>query len=247
MRFVDTPGFSDTHLSDTEVLQLIADYLSAAYKQKMKLSGLIYLHPISDRRVTHHSTKNLEMFRYLTGEKNLKNVVLATSMWDKVTQTEGEEREAELKSKFWRMMLVMGAKTARHHGTHDSAVEVARLLLKNDPFYLQLQEEMGELHMLLKDTKAGEKVWEDILQMKADHKRELAEMNNMMKSFKEESKEENKEESKRVIEALREEYQRQIEALQKTLADERLMKDQDIRQMQDRINALENKGGCAVM
>jgi len=243
VRFVDTPGFSDTHLSDTEVLQLIADYLSAAYKQKMKLSGLIYLHPISDNRVTHHSTKNLEMFRYLTGEKNLKNVVLATSMWDKVTAAEGEEREAELKSKFWRVMLAMGAKTARHHGTHDSAVEVARLLLKNDPFYLQLQEEMGELHLLLKDTKAGEKVWEDILQMKADHKRELAEMDSMMKSFKAESKEENKS----VIDALREEYQRQIEALQKTLADERRMKDQDIRQMQDRINALENKGGCAVM
>lgn len=80
VRFVDTPGFSDTHLSDTEILEMIANYLAVAYKQEIKLSGIIYLHPISDNRVTHHTTKNLDMFRKLTGEKNLKNVLLVTSM-----------------------------------------------------------------------------------------------------------------------------------------------------------------------
>ncbi|KFA80566.1 hypothetical protein S40288_09586 [Stachybotrys chartarum IBT 40288] len=81
VRFVDTPGFSDTNLSDTEVLEMIAEYLAMAYENNVKLSGIIYLHPISDNRVTHHAIKNLEMFRNLTGEKNLGNVVLTTSMW----------------------------------------------------------------------------------------------------------------------------------------------------------------------
>ncbi|KAH7040059.1 P-loop containing nucleoside triphosphate hydrolase protein [Microdochium trichocladiopsis] len=239
VRFVDTPGFSDTHLSDTEVLQMIADYLAAAYKQKMKLSGIIYLHPISDNRVTHHSTKNLEMFRYLTGEKNLKNVVLATSMWDKVTEAEGTQREQELKDKFWKLLLTFGAKNVRHNGTPESAVDVAKLLLKNEPFYLQLQEEMGKHNLPLKDTKAGGKVMEHILQMKAEHQRELAEMDNLIKS--------SAQESKTVIEALHEEYQRQVDALQQTLQDERRMNEQDIRRLTERINALESRGGCAVM
>ncbi|KXJ96522.1 P-loop containing nucleoside triphosphate hydrolase protein [Microdochium bolleyi] len=240
VRFVDTPGFSDTHLSDTEVLQMIADYLATAYKQGVKLSGIIYLHPISDTRVTHHSTKNLEMFRYLTGEKNLKNVVLATSMWDKVTEEEGARREQELKDKFWKLMLhAFKAKTMRYLGTLESAREVATLMLKNEPFYLQLQEEMGKDNMALKDTKAGGKVMEQILQMKEEHQRELAEMDRVIKS--------SAEESKTVIEALREEYQRQVDALQKTLRDERQMNEQDIRRLTERIHALESRGGCAVM
>lgn len=242
MRFVDTPGFSDTNLSDTEVLQMIADYLAAAYKQKAKLSGIIYLHPISDNRVTHHSTKNLEMFRYLTGEKNLKNVVLATSMWDKVTEAEGAQREKELKDKFWKLLLTFGAQSMRHDGTAASAKEVALSMLKNEPFYLQLQEEMGKQNLLLKDTKAGSKVMEEILQMKEEHQRELAEMDSMIKSFKSSA-----DENKSVIEALREEYQKQVDALQKTLTEERQMNERGIHELNERIKALENKGGCEVM
>lgn len=219
---------------------MIADYLAAAYKQEMKLSGIIYLHPISDNRVTHHTTKNLDMFRKLTGEKNLKNVVLATTMWDKVGDADGARREDELKAKFWRLLVAMGAKTARHDDTPGSARRISSALLGNKPFYLQLQEEMGKDNMALRDTAAGREVMLEIVRMKEEHQRELAEMEGLIKS--------SARESESVIEAMREHYQGRLGELERTLRDERRMNEEAVRSLTDRIQALERRGvGCQVM
>ncbi|KAI1631490.1 P-loop containing nucleoside triphosphate hydrolase protein [Biscogniauxia mediterranea] len=239
VRFVDTPGFSDTTLSDSEVLQLIADYLATAYKSEIKLSGIIYLHPISDTRVTHHATKNLQMFQKLTGDTNLKNVLLVTSMWDKVAEPQGLAREQELKDKFWKIMLAYGAKSIRHNGTPKSAERIAQMLMKNEPFYLQLQKEMGENNMTLRDTAAGREVMAEISKMKEEHQREIAEMETMMKN--------SANENKSVIEALKEHYQTLLSDMEKTLKDERRMNEAAVQSLNERIAALEKKGVCAVM
>jgi Fe2+ transport system protein B len=239
VRFVDTPGFSDTTMSDTDVLQLIAEYLAAAYKKDMKLSGIIYLHPISDTRVTHHATKNLEMFRKLTGEANLKNVILATSMWDRVSPGEGQAREDELKNKFWKVLLAFGAKTIRYAGTPESARSIAQVLMANKPFYVQIQQEMGKDNKALKDTAAGQQIVMELVRLKAEHQRELADMEAMLKSTAKENK--------KAVEALSEHYQERLLDLQKTLADERRMNEEAVKSLNERIAALENRGMCAVM
>ncbi|KAI0096353.1 P-loop containing nucleoside triphosphate hydrolase protein [Nemania sp. FL0031] len=238
VRFVDTPGFSDTTLSDGEVLQLIADYLATAYKNDMKLSGIIYLHPISDTRVTHHATKNLQMFQKLTGENNLKNVMLATSMWDKVSAEEGERREAELKSKFWRVLLAWDARTVRYNGTRESARGMARTLMANKPFFVQLQREMGKDNKALRDTEAGRQVMMELAKLKEDHKRELADMEAMMRN--------SAVENKLVVEALKEHYQEKLKDLQRTLGDERRLNDEAIQSLTARIHTLEQRK-CVIM
>ncbi|KEY67953.1 hypothetical protein S7711_02161 [Stachybotrys chartarum IBT 7711] len=240
VRFVDTPGFSDTHLSDTEVLQMIADYLATAYKNDMKLSGIIYLHPISDTRITHHATKNLEMFRKLTGEKNLKNVVLTTSMWDKVSPEEGARREAELKSKFWKVFVALGANVTRYNGSPESARDVAAMLMGNHPFYLQLQEEMGKGNKLLRDTSAGRELMVEIGRMKKEHQREIEDLKATMLQA-------SAEENKHVVEALKEHYQGKLAELQSTLRDERRMNESTINSLSERIQALESRSACSVM
>ncbi|KAI0438339.1 P-loop containing nucleoside triphosphate hydrolase protein [Xylaria telfairii] len=239
VRFVDTPGFSDTNLSDGEVLQLIADYLAAAYKQDMKLSGIIYLHPISDTRMTHHATKNLQMFQKLTGEKNLGNVVLATSMWDRVTEEEGMARERELKDKFWKVPLAYGAKAARHEGTPESAQAIARTLMAKKPFFVQLQKEMGRDNKALRDTAAGQQVMMELAKIKEEHKRELAEMEEMMRNTATENK--------LVVEALKEHYQGRLKDLETTLKDERRLNEEAVGSLTARVQALEGRGMCAVM
>ncbi|TRX92169.1 hypothetical protein FHL15_007036 [Xylaria flabelliformis] len=239
VRFVDTPGFSDTNLSDGEVLQLIADYLAAAYKQDMKLSGIIYLHPISDTRMTHHATKNLQMFQKLTGEKNLGNVVLATSMWDRVPFEEGLLREAELKDKFWKLLITCGAKAMRHEGTPESAQAIARTLMAKKPFFVQLQKEMGRDNKALRDTAAGQQVMMELIRIREEHKRELADMEEMMRNTATENK--------LVVEALKEHYQGRLKDLEKTLRDERRLNEEAVVSLTERIKALENRGMCAVM
>lgn len=212
VRFVDTPGFSDTNLSDTEVLQMIADYLAAAYSKNMRLNGIIYLHPISDTRFTHHAHKNLEMFRKLTGEKNLKNVIMTTSMWDKVTPAEGARREIELKTKFWNILIAYEAKVAQYKGTPESAGQIASMLISNKPFYLQLQEEMGKGNMPLRETAAGRELMLEIARMKQEHQQEIAELKETMLRA-------SAEESKTVVEALKEHYQGKLSELEVTPRD----------------------------
>ncbi|KAI0485109.1 P-loop containing nucleoside triphosphate hydrolase protein [Xylariaceae sp. FL0804] len=239
VRFVDTPGFSDTTLSDGEVLQLIADYLAAAFRQDMKLSGIIYLHPISDTRVTHHATKNLQMFQKLTGEKNLKNVVLATSMWDKVSEAEGLAREQQLKAQFWRVMMAFSARTARYAGTAGSATDIARLLVGNKPFYLQLQEEMGRDNKALRDTAAGREVMVELARLKEEHRRELDEMDRLLRS--------SAEEGRAAVDALRAHYGAQLAELERARRDERRMNEDAVKTLEERIRAVENQSRCAVM
>lgn len=48
---VDTPGFDDTLKSDIEILMDVAGWLNKAYKAKIPLTGIIYLHRINDVRV----------------------------------------------------------------------------------------------------------------------------------------------------------------------------------------------------
>lgn len=104
---VDTPGFDDTNRSDTEVLRELATWLTDSYTAHIKLSGIIYLHRISDVRMQGSAKKNLFMFKKLCGNDALKNVILATTMWDRVSQSEGDARELELTSTmdFWGWMM----------------------------------------------------------------------------------------------------------------------------------------------
>ncbi|KAI1249992.1 hypothetical protein MGN70_008443 [Eutypa lata] len=241
VRFVDTPGFSDTHLSDTEVLEMIADYLAAAYSQKMQLSGIIYLHPISDNRFTHHMAKNLEMFKKLTGQKNLKNVVLTTSMWDRVGEVEGGRREIQLRENYWNLLLAFGAKMARFDGTADGAREIAATLAANhEPFYVQLQEEMGKGHKSLKDTAAGQEIMQELARLREKHEKELSEMKEMMLRT-------SAEENKAAAAALETHYKKMLGDMEKTLEDERRMNAEAVNSLNERIEALEKRGGCCVM
>jgi GTP-binding protein EngB required for normal cell division len=115
---VDTPGFDDTNRSDTEVLRELATWLADSYTAKINLSGIIYLHRISDIRMQGSAKKNLYMFKKLCGNNALKNVILGTTMWDKVSETEGTARELELTSTsdFWGWMVSQGSRVYRHTG-----------------------------------------------------------------------------------------------------------------------------------
>jgi 50S ribosome-binding GTPase len=88
IRLIDTPGFDDTTKADVNILNNIAFWLSHAYRAepKLLLSGIIYLHPISEPKMVGTATRNLAMMRLLCGEENLGVVWLATTMWGLVSR-----------------------------------------------------------------------------------------------------------------------------------------------------------------
>jgi hypothetical protein len=109
---IDTPGFDDTHRSDTEILRELARWLKDSYNNNIKLNGIVYFHRISDVRMQGSAKKNLLMFKKLCGDDSLKNVILATSMCHCVSIEEGIEREAQLMEtpEFWGRMISKGSK-----------------------------------------------------------------------------------------------------------------------------------------
>ena len=51
----------------------------------------------------------------------MPNVVIATTMWRRVWGTEGEDREARLKSAYWANIIAQGCKVERFQDTYESA------------------------------------------------------------------------------------------------------------------------------
>ncbi|KAJ3490912.1 hypothetical protein NLI96_g1104 [Meripilus lineatus] len=109
---IDTPGFDDSVRTDTEILEVIANHLSTAYRNNKKLNGVIYMHRISDVRMGGISRRNFRMFRDVCGDTTLNNVVVVTNMWGEVTPDLGRDRETQLATNpsLFKPVLDKGAK-----------------------------------------------------------------------------------------------------------------------------------------
>jgi hypothetical protein len=195
---IDTPGFDDTTRSDDEVLREIATWLTDSYTAKVRLSGIIYLHRISDIRMQGSALKNLFMFKQLCGPDALKSVVLATTMWDRVSEVEGKARETELVSTqgIWGGMVERGSRVYRHTGMYPyfatldqqvlsvscigdrkSAFELIQLLVQdNAQVTLALQQQMANENMSLEETDAGKGLHAESIKERKKFKKSLAEV-----------------------------------------------------------------------
>ncbi|KAK1688498.1 P-loop containing nucleoside triphosphate hydrolase protein, partial [Colletotrichum godetiae] len=159
---IDTPGFDDTDISDTEVLRAIAHWLNESYKKKVLLRGILYFHRITDVRMTGSAKKNILMFKKLCGNNALQNVALVTSMWDQVLKEDGGRREKQLieTPQYWGYMVSKGSITLRHDNTVASALAIVRRLAdgEGDPVKLDVQDEMIDRQKLLDQTEA----WQEL-------------------------------------------------------------------------------------
>lgn len=173
---VDTPGFDDTNRTDTEVLRLIASWMKDAYDDKTRLTGIIYLHRISDNRMSGSSYKNLKMLRSLCGTSNLSHVILATTMWDKVTAEVGDVREAELLSEdeWWGQMKNNGSVVRRFDDTTGGAMAIVNVLLQMSPVVFKIQEEIAVEKKQLVETQAGRSIDASLKDESRKHEENLA-------------------------------------------------------------------------
>ncbi|CAF3488594.1 unnamed protein product [Fusarium graminearum] len=182
---IDTPGFDDTSRSDTEVLEAVAFFFSQLYRKNVQLAGIIYLHRITDNRVSGSALKNVSMFKKLCGESAFGHVVLCTSMWNNlgtVLPEIGNEREQELiaTSSFWGAMHAGGSQVARWQGTKESAEAVVDQIIKihneSGKAMLKIQEELVDGGMSLDETGAGREVQREILEAKAELKERITQL-----------------------------------------------------------------------
>ncbi|KAJ3731661.1 hypothetical protein DFJ43DRAFT_1078436 [Lentinula guzmanii] len=175
---IDTPGFDDTNRPDSEILKDIAYYICEAYQQHIQLAGVVFIHRISDSRVTGVTRRNMKMFQQLCGTDAMKNVVIVTNMWGHVDKADGELREAELRTKsiFLEEAIKNGACIIRHDNSANSARKIISELLKNDPVTLQIQREMLDQRMDVIDTAAGAELNRELMEQAKKYQKQLEEL-----------------------------------------------------------------------
>jgi len=225
VRLIDTPGFDDTHRSDTDILSTIANWVQQTNNERKHLSGIVYFHRIVDTRMEGSNMKNLRMFRELCGEKNFSNVILCTTMWDKVDEEEGRRREEELKSKetFWGSR---GAQVIRHRGPDftTSARKIAESFIQKDTIVLQLQEELDQ-NGSLSNTSAGRFLTSEIEDIKKKNQEEVAALRTEMKAN----------DSKKEMELLKKQHKKEVEGLKKATNDLEKLRREDTKRFNKKV------------
>jgi len=155
---VDTPGFDDTYTDNEVIAKRVIEWLSNSYRGGVRLNGLIYLHRITDTRMSGSSFENLRMFRELCGDQGLKNVVLTSTFWDTVSNAQGEKRQKELETnnQFWSRMIQKGCKTARLDGRKSSCLKILEDIARNNgKVTIQIQKEIVDEGKAIRDTLAA--------------------------------------------------------------------------------------------
>ncbi|KAJ3559130.1 hypothetical protein NM688_g525 [Phlebia brevispora] len=243
---IDTPGFDDTTISETDILNMIALYLSTTYEQGFKLSGIVYMHRISDFRVGGISRRNFSMFRKLCGDNALHNVVIVTNMWGEVTRERGVARERELATDdlLFGPALALGARMLRHNNTVSCARSILSPLLSNIPKALRIQEELVDERKDIADTDAGQELGREIAALLKKHRAELAEVQRELQA----AVREKDMETKRELELVRRDLENQItraehdrQRLSREYEEGKRVADEKVRSVMD---ALEEERRC---
>ncbi|EQK98650.1 hypothetical protein G6O67_004858 [Ophiocordyceps sinensis] len=242
VHLIDTPGFDDTDVKDSDILLTIANYLggSRAGEPAVRLSGILYLHRITDRRITGSAIRNLGMFKKLVGDKNMRSVILVTTMWGEISREDGEERLRQLTGtdRFWGGLMRCGATCQSYKARPEDAHFIVAKVISNEPIVTQLQ---NELHrgMKLMDTTAGQEVTQGLENLKMQHQKDI-------ESLKRDMQDAIRERDEVAARELQEQYQQlQREQWAASEAREKLYL-ANLETMQGRVHALEHRI-CSVM
>lgn len=90
-----------------------------------KVAGVLYLHKITDPRMTEPPFTNLAAFESFCGDDAHQKVLITTTMWKKTEQEIEKHREEEIKR-------LTGARTTRFYNTSASAWAVVEELMRTE-------------------------------------------------------------------------------------------------------------------
>ncbi|KAI1201686.1 hypothetical protein F5X97DRAFT_10803 [Nemania serpens] len=242
VRLIDTPGFDDSDRSDASVLKDVSRWLGEKYRQQILLHGVIYLHRITDMRMQMSSWRSLRALKSVCGKDALRNVYLATTMWEKLaSEAEGLEREARLlEPKYWGDMEKQGCKIQRLQNNASSASAlVQRIIDGSQPMVLQIQRELVDEGKNLDETNAGRE-----LKMEITREREKiqADKEDMRRDL--EDAQLLKEEDAKKLQSLEEQVRKKdadIESLQSTSQERRQEKARYMSEKQALIKEIETR------
>lgn len=239
VHLIDTPGFDDTYRRDIDVLKDVSFWLSKAYAEDIKLTGIIYLHRISDTRMGGVALKDLSMFKKLCGESSFASVALVTTFWEDVIPRVGERRETELRNtdEFYGTMLRQVSVMLRHENSENSARSViAYLVGRGTTTVLHIQRELGDGKQL-DETAAGAALEKDMIEQRALFNKRLEESAAQMQDAL------NANDQLRAAELAEQqrEFQKKIDDAQKSRDELRINMEKLFKEKEEQFNAIQEQ------
>ena len=189
---VDTPGFDDTSRANGKVFHDIATFLCKSYHRKrLRIAGLIYIHRISDPRMSNSSVRSIRIFEALCGASNFRAVRIVTTMWDVLTADNARdaaiEREQSLQNRddFFGSLVKGEARFHRHGCKDTNSLKVIESLLNyGRPVKLAIVREMREGHgTTLLETSAGRYLQADLKERRAEYETKLNKLEEYRKTI----------------------------------------------------------------
>lgn len=138
------------------------------------------MHRISDVRFTGTAVKSFKALLAMCGDQALRNVVIVTNMWGKVTPEIGADREQELASDFFKPALDNGALFLRHGNTAESAHNIIRTILDRPRVTLRIQEEIVDQGKRIGETAAGKELRRELDERVKNRLEQLQELQEML-------------------------------------------------------------------
>lgn len=175
---IDTPGFDDPKRPDSEILREIAFVLVAQHKLGVELKGIIYIHRITEARFKGSGMRTLSMLRKICGDGSMGNVLLTSSGWSERDPDHDacSRRERQLRDGFWSCMVACGSPICRFYGDQRSAIMLICQLLMKKPVVLEMQKELVDQKMELKDTAAGAYLYKELEALERIHEEALRDL-----------------------------------------------------------------------
>jgi len=128
--FVDTPALDpDDRVSDVETK--LRDWMHSLRNIRSTVDGIIYLHRITDNKITEAPVSNLLRFDDICGGHVFEKVLLVTTMWSLDRRGMGPGRENELRGRYWGSIMEPGPKMHRFEDTTESAWAAVDVLLND--------------------------------------------------------------------------------------------------------------------
>lgn len=157
---VDIPGFGDSVEQNAKPLRLLAEWLSIHHHLGGKISGIIYVHSMTNDETNSSTTANFRLFESIVGEPAMRMVTLVTTMWDNEKTGRDREfyldRETYLKENIWLNAAKNGAIFERSDNTVKQIPNLLEKIVKQSTSgVLTLQKELVIDNLHLSETAVG--------------------------------------------------------------------------------------------
>ena len=176
VHLIDTPGFDDSRKDDATIMQELAFWLLQAHRTGFNLSGLVYLHRITDGRLQGSGLRALKVFKAMCGEHCYSGMVMATTRWDEITGSAGWDHQDELvnNAAFWGDIIAGGGRVMPLHWNNSSALAIIDHILENPRLLtLAIQSELALGDLALHETAAGRIIYEDYHKFKLQWEKQI--------------------------------------------------------------------------